>query len=71
MARSMEDVFQHRLHAVNSGDMQASSTDYADDVQYLTAQGALMGKAGVAAFFTQAFSLLPPVRKGKSDVAVG
>ena len=47
------------LRAVNKGDVQAILEDYADDSVILTAQGALEGKTGVDAFFTQAFSLLP------------
>ena len=59
MGRSAADVFRDHLLAVNSGDMQTILTDYADHAQMLTAQGALNGRAGVEAFYTQAFSLLP------------
>jgi hypothetical protein len=59
MGRSADDVFEDHLLAVNSGDIQTILKDYADDAQMLTAQGALKGRAGVEAFYTQAFSLLP------------
>ena len=59
MGRSGDDVFQDHLLAVNSGDMQTILKDYADPAQMLTAQGALKARAGVEAFYTQAFSLLP------------
>jgi ketosteroid isomerase-like protein len=59
LTRSVEDALRDHLHAVNTGDVQAILEDYADDSVILTAQGALEGKRGVEAFFTQAFSLLP------------
>jgi ketosteroid isomerase-like protein len=59
MGRAAGDVFRDHLSAVNSGDIQTILMDYAEDAQILTAQGALKGREGVEAFYTQAFSLLP------------
>jgi ketosteroid isomerase-like protein len=72
LTRSVEDALRDHLHAVNTGDVQAILEDYADDSVILTAQGALEGKRGVEAFFTQAFSLLPEAKvSAKSTVMAG
>jgi len=71
MTRSANDVLQDHVRAVNSGDMQVILADYADDAQVLTAQGALKGRPGVEAFFTQALSLLPGVQLTVGQVVAG
>ena len=71
MTRSPDDVLQDHVRAVNSGDMQAIVADYADHAQVLTAQGALKGKPGVEAFFTQALSLLPGVQVAVEQTVTG
>jgi ketosteroid isomerase-like protein len=62
MTGSLEDAFRDHGRAVNSGDLQAILSDYADDAVILTAQGPLEGKAGVETFLAQALSLLPQVQ---------
>ena len=71
MTRSANDVLQDHVRAVNSGDMQVILADYADHAQVLTAQGALKGKPGVEAFFTQAMSLLPGVQLTVNQAVTG
>jgi hypothetical protein len=62
MTRSLEDAFRDHGRAVNSGDLQAILSDYADDAVILTAQNPLEGKASGETFFAQALSLLPRVQ---------
>lgn len=71
MRRSVDDVFRDHLLAVNSGDIQTILKDYADHVQILTAQGSLKGRAGVEAFYTQAFSLLPRAKIAVKHAVTG
>ena len=71
MTRSTDDVFRDHVRAVNSGDMQAILAHYADHAEVLTAQGALKGKAGVEAFFPQAFSLLPEAQIAVKQTVAG
>ena len=71
MGRSADDVFRDHLLAVNSGDMETILNDYADHAQMLTAQGALRGRAGVEAFYTQAFSLLPGAQVAVKHTVAG
>jgi hypothetical protein len=71
MTRSADDVIQDHVRAVNSGDMQVILADYAEHAQVLTAQGALKGKPGVEAFFTQALSLLPGVQLAIEQTVTG
>jgi ketosteroid isomerase-like protein len=71
MRRSAGDVFRDHLLAVNSGDMQTILKDYADHAQMLTAQGALKGRAGVEAFYTQAFSMLPGAQVAVKQTVAG
>ena len=71
MTRSPDDVLQDHVRAVNSGDMQAILADYADHAQVLTAQGALKGKPGVEAFFTQALTLLPGAQLAVDKTVAG
>lgn len=51
--------------------MQTIVADYADNTQLLTAQGALKGKAGIEAFFTQAFSQLPGAQIAVKETVAG
>lgn len=72
MARSAEEVFHDHVRAVNAGDLQAIVDDYSDAAVLLTSQGVLNGKAGVDAFFSQAFSVLPQAQvSAKQTVSVG
>lgn len=71
MGRSADDLFRDHLLAVNSGDMETILKDYADHAQMLTAQGALKGRAGVEAFYTQAFSLLPGAQLAVKHTVAG
>jgi len=71
MTRSPVEVLQDHVRAVNSGDMQVILADYADHAQVLTAQGALKGKPGVEAFFTQALSLLPGAELAVDQTVTG
>jgi uncharacterized protein (TIGR02246 family) len=59
MTRSPQQVFADHIAAVNQYDLEAILQHYADDAVMLTAQGALEGRGGVRAFFTQAFVALP------------
>jgi ketosteroid isomerase-like protein len=59
MTRSPQQAFADHIAAVNQHDIEAILQDYADDAVVLTAQGALEGREGVRAVFTQAFAALP------------
>ena len=71
MTRSANDVLQDHVRAVNSGEMPGILADYADHAQVLTAQGALKGRPGVEAFFTQAMSLLPGIQLTVNQAVTG
>lgn len=71
VGRSADDVFRDHIHAVNSGDIQTILGDYAEHAQMLTAQGALNGREGVEAFYTQAFSLLPGAQIAVNQIVAG
>ena len=71
MTRSPDDVFRDHVRAVNSGDLQAILAHYADNAEVLTAQGVLRGKAGVEAFFRQAFSMLPGAQIAVKQTVAG
>jgi ketosteroid isomerase-like protein len=68
MTRSPEDAYSAHLQAVNTGNLDAILKNYADDAVILTSQGSLEGKAGVEAFFRQAFSLLPQAQVSANQV---
>ena len=59
MTRTPEEIFAHHGQALGAGDIDEIVADYADDAVFITPDGALHGKDGVRAGFTQLLSDLP------------
>jgi ketosteroid isomerase-like protein len=59
MARTPEEVFAHHAEALVAGDLDEIVADYADDAVFITPSGALHGKDGVRAGFTQLLADVP------------
>jgi ketosteroid isomerase-like protein len=59
MARTPEEVFAHHAEALIAGDLDEIVADYADDAVFITPGGALHGKDGVRAGFTQLLADVP------------
>ena len=53
MARTPEEVFGHHVEALGAGDLDEIVADYAEDGVLITPAGALHGKDGIRAAFTQ------------------
>src|ERR1700683_5479996 len=59
MTRSPEEVFQHHAQALGAGDLDEIVADYTDDAVFITPAGALHGKDGIRAAFTQLLADVP------------
>ena len=59
MARTPEEVFGHHVEALGAGDLEEILADYAEDGVLITPAGALHGKGGIRAAFTQLLADVP------------
>ncbi|MGO8886244.1 MAG: nuclear transport factor 2 family protein [Streptosporangiaceae bacterium] len=59
MTRTPEEVFQHHAQALGAGDLDEIVADYADDAVFISPSGALHGKDGIRAAFTQLLADVP------------
>jgi ketosteroid isomerase-like protein len=59
MARTPEEVFGHHVEALGAGDLDEIVADYAEDGVLITPAGALHGKDGIRAAFTQLLADVP------------
>jgi hypothetical protein len=59
MARTPPEVFAHHVEALGAGDLDEIVADCADDGGLITPAGALHGKDGIRAAFTQLLADVP------------
>jgi uncharacterized protein (TIGR02246 family) len=59
MTRTPQEVFQHHAQALGAGDLDEIVADYADDAVFISPSGALHGKDGIRAAFTQLLADVP------------
>jgi hypothetical protein len=54
-----ENVFQHHLEALGKNDIDELMTDYSEESEIWTPDGAITGLIAISSFFTYAFTLFP------------
>ena len=70
MARTTQQVFEHHVAALVSGDMDELMADYADDAVLLTLEGSFAGKGAIQAFFEGMLQSLSNFVPTGSEIAV-
>ena len=67
MTRSPQETLAAHFEAIASGDINRLLADYSEDATILTGQGALEGRPGVQAFYTNALQSLPGAQFSITD----
>ena len=62
-----EKVLQHHLEALAKNDMDELMTDYVEQSELWTPDGAIVGLKAISSFFSYAFTLFP---KGKTELEI-
>jgi len=62
-----EIVFQHHLEAFGNNDINELMSDYSEESELWTPDGAIVGLEAISSFFSYAFTLFP---KGKTQLEV-
>ena len=70
MARTVEQVFEHHLAALVSGDLNELLVDYADDAIMLTIDVSSDGKEAIRSFFEAQLPAFANFQVTSSEVAV-